>query len=832
MPKSANSSLRLAARYRHATRYLRWGLFACGGIATLGMDSLLVDGDGFPMLPSFGVWLLVMGWLWGTEWLAAAVGFSLVAFLLGLGPPLILALPPLLSFTMASLILRNICPVAHPLWGGRYVAISSCVGAFAAILAAIPYAMETVWQFGAHRLNDPMLWLRTLAVPGLSTLAWLFFFGPVYRAVEPKVITSSLTSRWGWPERSSDVLGILGLGLGVAMMLALSPPIEQWPWALIAAILMVLASALIFNLFGGVVCALMGCLGSSLAGGLDFITSIDVANTHMAHSVLIIIGLVAGSFASRARTRQDEWAHNVQRYKELLDSLPIGLVEINERGLITQANPMAGTIVGCEPVDLLGHPFDRLGDKESRDALAETTRAIRYRRQQGARFLSNFLYRPDKTSRDVQVDWVYQSSRKYSNNKRGPMRVTALLTDVTDSRRAMRALKEREFQLASRSNLLRITMDSLDHGLAVFRPDNTLTEWNARFPEMLRLPSPLSRRGTPAIAIYRFLATLGAFGVGVTEAQVRERMDLLLTGANQDDIPWIGRQNFRFTSHTMPDGGWVWRVEDRTEDLRLQDVEQNRQKMEALGQLASGVAHELNNTLQPVFSLSELGAAHVGDNAILAKCFARITDAAERAEGIVRGVLTFARNAPVAAENCQLLPAIHDSLALIRAGVSAQIRLDISVDDAIPAEAMAHIDRRELGQVLTNLITNAADAMDHKGTIQVRCRNDILRIMPEGDSPDLCEIRSPAVAISVIDTGKGMDALTRQRIFEPFYTTKGEGHGTGLGLAVAFGLVRDWGGRIDVESEEGLGSSFTVWVPILVDGPGMEPDIKAKTVVF
>ena len=90
--------------------------------------------------------------------------------------------------------------------------------------------------------------------------------------------------------------------------------------------------------------------------------------------------------------------------------------------------------------------------------------------------------------------------------------------------------------------------------------DDTLMEWNARFPEMLRLPSPLARPGTPAIAIFRFLATLGAFGVGVTEGQVRARMDRLIHPPNADDVHWIGGHHLRFSAHTMVDGGWVWRI--------------------------------------------------------------------------------------------------------------------------------------------------------------------------------------------------------------------------------------------------------------------------------
>ncbi len=805
-------ALRIAARYRSTHKSWRWVLFACGWLLSLTLDSVLVDSDGFSMLPAFGAWVLTIGWLWGGSWLLCAAGFSILGLIVGLGPPPMLAIPMLITYVAGAAWLRRNHPIIHPLWDGYSVAAVSTVAGIAGLVGALPYAMETLWQYGSSRFDDPMLWLRVCVVPPIATLAWVFFLAPLYRLGDPKVLSEANDNRWGWPRRGMDTLGILGIGAGVALLLALSPPVELWPWALIAAIVMVLAGALAFNLVGGAVGALFGCIGSSLIGNLETATDVTVVSTHLSHMVLVIVGLVAGSFASHARTRQDEWAQNVNRYRSLLDSMPIGFVELDERGFITQANPMAGQIVGCESADLLGHPFDRLALQEVRPDLVDTLGAIRYRRQRAPRFFSQFLYRPDSSARNVQVDWVYQPH----DSRRGPVRITALLTDITERRRAIKALRDRERLLAERSNLLRITMDALDHGLAVFGPDHCLAEWNAKFPEMLRLPAPLGRPGTPAIAIFRFLATLGAFGVGVTEAHVSERMNLLLDEPYQDDVHWIGKRHLRFTSHTMPNGGWVWRIEDRTEDVHTYEIEQNRQKMEALGQLASGVAHELNNTLQPIFSLSELGSTNVEENSIAERCFTRITDAAERAEGIVRGVLTFARNAPAASDECRLIPAIHDAVAFVSAGLPAQIRLETQMDDTISADAVARLDQRELGQVITNLITNAADAMDHKGLIELRCRPDILRHTPEGDSTEVCEISVPAVAISVTDSGKGMDHLTRQRIFEPFYTTKGEGHGTGLGLAVAFGIVRNWGGRIDVTSEPGLGSTFTVWVPILM----------------
>lgn len=790
MPFSLNPSTALVRQIPPAVQ--RWLLFLGGFAAVAVADLTLRAPGGGALLPGLGVWCLAVGWVWGMTWLGCAVAAATVA-LLAAPPPLgWTSFAPLLTFAIAAVALR-LRTVPTPMrWSGA----AARDGAIAVCLAAVVGAVPDAW---AALGNLPVAAAAVLR-PLTGALAWLFPLAALYRLAEPRGFGILPRNRWGWPTRPHELLTLAILTVAAATVGGFS---AEGGWPLIAAALTVLAAALSGNLVGGALAVLVASVARDYAApGATPALVLPLGN-----AALVAVGLIAGGFASRIRERQEDAEYTVRRYRALVNSLPIGLVELDERGLITQANPQAGVIVGCAAADLLGHPFERLGTTEARPVLSGTTRAIRHRRQSDASFVSQFLHRPDGSTRDVQVDWVYQRPPK----GRRPIRVTALITDITDRQRALKALEDREAQLAERTDLLRITMDALDHGLAAFSPDDTLTEWNARFPEMLHLPSPLARRDTPAIAIFRFLATLGAFGVGVTEAQVRGRIDRLRHAPYLDDVPWIGGHHLRFSAHTMPDGGWVWRIEDRTEDIRLRDIEQNRQKMEALGQLASGVAHELNNTLQPIFSLSELGLGQAEAESLQARCFARITDAAERAETIVRGVLTFARNAPVAEGNAAIIPALFDAVAFIRAGLPSRIRLAVSVDDSIPEGATARLDRRELGQVLTNLVTNASDAMGHAGTIQVNCRADTLRFPADADGePDA----RPAVAIAVVDTGKGMDHALKQRIFEPFFTTKDEGHGTGLGLAVAFGIVRNWGGRIDVDSEPGLGSTFTVWVPL------------------
>ena len=767
----------------------RWLPFAVGLVLAGGADALAGTGGTGPAFPAWGAFIACAGWLMGPPALLFACALAACAGIVGL--PGAAAGLQVICFAVAALLLRT----------GRETLPRREAGTLSRALLAMALAGAVAALPGTAAAAGGEKKLLVLAAGVLGPVLWLVPLAALLRLARRGPVP--VPDRWGWPRSAAGRAAIAAFALPAALVTLLPLAAEV---RLALAALLVLGGGLVGGVPGGTATALAAafCWGAAPPPAEAAALAL-----YGRAAVLLAFGLAAGAFSGRARERQDERIANVRRYRDLIESLPIGLVELDERGLITQANPMAGTIVGCNAAELLGHPFDRLGTWEARPLLAATTRAIRHKRQSEARFTTTFVYRPDGTARDVQVDWVYQRLDDR------PLRVTALFTDVTERRRAMESLRAREHQMAEQSDLLRVTMNALDHGLAAFGPDDSLTEWNSRFPAMLHLPAALSRKGTPAIALFRFIATLGAFGVGVTEAKVRERMNRLLYPPHQDDVPWIGARHLRFTAHTLPDGGWVWRIEDRTEDLRLRDIEQTRQKMEALGQLASGIAHELNNTLQPVFSLSELGVAQVPADTLAARCFLRITDAAQRAESIVRGVLTFARTAPSPSECTLIVPAIKDAVAFIQSGLPSSVRLDLSFAEGVPEGAAARLDRRELGQVLTNLVTNAADAMDSTGTIRVVCAPDMLRrTSAEGPGATAAEV-SPAVALRVIDSGRGMDATVKKRIFEPFFTTKGEGRGTGLGLSVAFGIVRNWKGRIDVDSEPGLGSTFTVHIPLI-----------------
>jgi PAS domain S-box-containing protein len=230
--------------------------------------------------------------------------------------------------------------------------------------------------------------------------------------------------------------------------------------------------------------------------------------------------------------------------------------------------------------------------------------------------------------------------------------------------------------------------------------------------------------------------------------------------------------------------------------LELEAQLLHAQKLESLGTLAGGIAHDLNNALTPIVALSKLVQATLPEASRSHRNLEIVRQAGMRARDLVKQILAFSRRETPKMELVQLSALVDDTLAMLRATIPATIRIDVSNEDVPPVIA----DPGQLQQVLVNLATNAAQAIGSgMGTIAVT-------LSGKAGGGDVC--------LSVTDTGCGMDDATCRRIFDPFFTTKPAGEGTGLGLAVVHGIVSSHGGRIDVTSAPGAGTRFEVHLPI------------------
>jgi signal transduction histidine kinase len=255
-------------------------------------------------------------------------------------------------------------------------------------------------------------------------------------------------------------------------------------------------------------------------------------------------------------------------------------------------------------------------------------------------------------------------------------------------------------------------------------------------------------------------------------------------------------------------------AEQRQRELERQLL--HAQKLEALGTLAGGIAHDLNNTLVPVIGLAKLTMRQLPAASRERANLATIERAGARARDLVRQILAFSRNeAPIRAP-VDLARLLRESLAMARASLPATIAIVEAIADVPPVPG----EPGQLHQVVINLVVNAAQAIGAAlGTITITLERD-LRAFADGLGD---ETLAPCVHFSVADTGCGMDEGTQQRAFEPFFTTKSVGDGTGLGLSVVHGIVVQHGGRVSLESRKGHGTRFDIYLPTLasesVPGP-------------
>jgi PAS domain S-box-containing protein len=248
----------------------------------------------------------------------------------------------------------------------------------------------------------------------------------------------------------------------------------------------------------------------------------------------------------------------------------------------------------------------------------------------------------------------------------------------------------------------------------------------------------------------------------------------------------------------------------RSEETMRDQQEQLRQsqKMEALGQLAGGVAHDFNNILTSILGLSELILASPDLPEAVVADVRDIRAAAERASGLTRQILAFSRRQALNPDVTCLNELLAGLERMLVRTLEEHITLETHLD---PALGMVEVDVGQLEQVLLNLILNARDSMPEGGTLTLQTANVEIDEATRRDHPDLQTGRYVMLAVS--DTGIGMDKQTMSRIFEPFFTTKPAGAGTGLGLSMVYGVVRQSGGAISVDSTPGLGTTFKIYLP-------------------
>lgn len=423
-----------------------------------------------------------------------------------------------------------------------------------------------------------------------------------------------------------------------------------------------------------------------------------------------------------------------------------------------------------------------------------------------------------------------------------------LYSDVTEQRRTEQALRQANLELESRvqartaslrrsEQQMRLVTDSIPALVAYFSVDHGYEYINRGYQDWFGLdPQRLDRVSARAFLGHEVFEGIRPYvrralsGESVTfdyalRTQAGEALSVRTTL-----VPDRG-----------PDGSVVGCFEltfDVTDQKRSQALILRAQKMEAMGQLAGGLAHDFNNILTVILgNLTALSDARTGD-ALVAEYTEPAITAARRGAELIRGLMTFARQQPLQAGAVDVDALVASVVRLVRPALPACLKLQANTRDGMgDGRAWVWADPMQLENALVNLILNARDATPAEGRIDVRVTTAELDASQAGT---LQLQPGQHVCIEVRDEGVGMDAATLARVFEPFFTTKRPGSGTGLGMAMVYGFVRQSGGVVDVRSRPGEGTVVSLWLPAAegpaelapLDDPGPVPDAARRGVAL
>ncbi len=515
----------------------------------------------------------------------------------------------------------------------------------------------------------------------------------------------------------------------------------------------------------------------------------------------------------RAQQILEEQRH---RLASLYDHAPVAYLTFTTKGLIEQANLTASALLGVPEQNLVGMPFQQ--------QYVHPKHTDKY-----FQYLSSVALGTEKSSCELRLRkhngtffWGRMESVPVEPLEGDESSVRSAVMDITQRKEAEEALRESEERYRVLVESAQVIILRLDNeGRAVF-----LNDYGRNFfgysPEELWTEGLVGTIVAREDAVGLNVKELLAFMTEHPENYRASELDNILRSGERVRVSWtisvLHDEEGRFA-------GILAVGTDITPQRKLEDQLRQSQKMEAMGTLAGGIAHDFNNMLAAILGFTEMAMEDASDHPEITKSLGHVSRAATRARDLVKQILAFSRKAEYTRDPLSVVPIINETVHLLRSSIPAtvEVKLDISA-----ASDMILSSPTEIQQILMNLATNAFLAMQEKGGILEISLTDV--DLAQGYSIAGVDVDGDYLQLTVSDTGTGMSPQVTKKIFEPFFTTREVGKGTGMGLAVVYGIVNDLHGMIAVESKPGVGSIFRVFLP-KVNADVQERDAKASEII-
>jgi len=463
-------------------------------------------------------------------------------------------------------------------------------------------------------------------------------------------------------------------------------------------------------------------------------------------------------------------------------------------GTITYVNPEFVRLYGYSPGEVVGRSTPRL--LKSGSTAAEDYASF-WQELLAHRVVKREFVNRTKSGALVQVEG--SANPIFSNDQL--VGFLAVQRDVTERKATEAALRESEKRY-------RTLAEAAHDSIFIVNRDGEIEYANSMSVERFGIDSKnaIGKRlhdvFPPAAAdeIWRELSTVFSTGK-------RQYFESRFDTPNGD--LWLGSWLVPIGGETPEPNAVMGVARDITEQKRLEKQFLQAQKMEAIGQLTGGIAHDFNNLLTAILGYSELLLEQVGHDPALAGNVEEIKKAGDRAGRLTRQLLMFSRKQAIAPQILDLNEVVAELHKMLSRVINEDIRLDIA---AAPRLDRVKIDASQIEQLIVNLVVNARDAMPRGGTLRICTAN--VELQPDFARQHAGAVPGRYVSLIVQDTGCGMTADVLAHVFEPFFTTKPVGQGTGLGLATVYGIVKQNGGYITVDSAPGEGTVVTTYLPV------------------